>query len=105
MKVTDRMVTAAITAYHDEHHTEYPEIRHDMRQAIEAAMQAAWISVDNYLPTLRKEVIVKTVSGRITSDVLRKYDDGSFGFEYHYGDGLHDYTVTHWMPLQEYKGE
>ena len=41
MNVTEKMISAAITAYHDEHHAEYPEIRHDMRQAIEAAIQAA----------------------------------------------------------------
>ena len=101
MKVTDKMVDAARKVMDKT----YADQDVKARDVIEAAMQAAWISVDNYLPPLRKEVIVKTVSGRITSDVLRKYDDGSFGFEYHYGDGLHDYTVTHWIPLSEYKGE
>jgi hypothetical protein len=73
-----------------------------IQDAIEQYEQSKWVSVDNYLPPLRKEAIVKTARGRITVDILTKHDDGTFAFEYHHGDG-YDYTVTNWMPLPEFK--
>jgi hypothetical protein len=104
MQVPAKMIKAALEAWFGEPVNEpYDEHVDNMRFAIQAAIQAAWVSVDDKLPPLRTEVLVKTGAGRITTDVLTKYDDGSFGFEFYVCDGLFERIVTHWMPLPEFK--
>ena len=104
MQVTDKMIMAGLSGWFSEPIDDPYEAHEDnMRFAIQAAIQAAWVSVDEALPPLRTEVLVKTGTGRITTDVLTKYDDGSFGFEFYVCDGLVERIVTHWMPLPEFK--
>ena len=96
MQVTDEMIKAAIAVYHDDNHY-YPEIMDNMRDALKAAIQAAWVSVDDYLPP------------RLLGNSLVLN-----GLDYHVAEYLHDeqkwfngdvylYDVTHWMPLPEFK--
>jgi hypothetical protein len=106
MKVTDEMITAAITAYHDEYHAEYPEIRHDMRQAIEAAMQAAWTKFDINDPTTYPSAgthafmyLVVTTNGVQPIKIIAHWDGRNWFADQRYIE------VSYWMQIPAYKGE
>jgi hypothetical protein len=98
MQVTDKMIKAALESWFGEPVTEpYDEHVDNMRFAIQAAIQAAWVSVDEALPP------------RLLGNVLVLN-----GLDYHVAEYLHDekkwfngdvylYDVTHWMPLPEFK--
>ena len=92
MKVTDEMISAA-----------YAEIRkagyiiHHMpvvQRAIKAAVQAGWVSVDDYLPDEYDDLIVLD-------------EDMNYSYAYRKGENwVSDSNVgvvTHWMPLPSYK--
>jgi hypothetical protein len=98
------MIKAALEAWFGEPVNEpYDEHVDNMRFAIQAAIQAAWVSVDDYLPPLKKEVIVKTGHGEITYDELEKDKYGGFNFSALYDNSDPLFAPTHWMPLPEFK--
>ena len=93
MKVTDEMVCMACAKF-DSLANESQLIA--MKAAIEAAMQAAWVSVKDRMPDEYDDVLIKD-------------DQGEYQYAYRKGINwiveANHYDVTHWMPLPEYKGE
>jgi hypothetical protein len=100
MQVTEKMIKAALESWFGEPVTEpYNEHVDNMRFAIQAAIQAAWVNFDpddnrtHPQPKYRQKAIVA-------------YDDGRHGKLvscdiYAHGD-FNGTTPTHWMPLPEF---
>ena len=110
MQVTDEMITNAITTYHNEFYVDYPKFRDYMAKAIEAALQSAWISVEDRLPEpvymdgieqAMEYLVFDSLNKKVSHDYFHtsRLYDGLKGWN-HYG-----HHVTHWTPLPEYKGE
>jgi hypothetical protein len=111
IEVTDEMIEAAIQAFDDHSSISISNYRDDMRVAIEAAIQAAWVSVDDSLPEYGLVVLnqngnkVRCRNGVWSMLVI--HGERNFLGElsspseqwYHCDDG----EVTHWMPLPEFK--
>jgi hypothetical protein len=106
MKITDRVVHVAACEYLGvQHDYDIPSGNiKDMRKALEAAIQAAWISVDERLPepvyvdgieSYKEYLVCDTLNKKVSHD----YFHSSHGWNHYCG------YVTHWMPLPEYKGE
>jgi hypothetical protein len=112
MKITDETVAAAMNAFNDNPNV-YIEVRFtsDMRRAIEAAMQAAWVSVDDELPPQDVYVLARAPSGY--SGTKWRYTEARYDKSYgnswrtSSNDPVVDFgeEVTHWMLMPEYKGE
>jgi hypothetical protein len=98
MQVTDKMIKAALEAWFGEPVTEpYDEHMDNMRFAIQAAIQAAWVSVDDSLPSKGfGYVLVLNWSNYYVAEY--DCDDDSWS-----NDDVYLYDVTHWMPLPEFK--
>jgi hypothetical protein len=69
---------------------------HGMRAALEAAIQAAWVSVNDRMPDEYQNVIIKDIENEYQVAYLRR---GSWVVD------VGHYEVTYWMPLPEYKEE
>jgi hypothetical protein len=96
MQVTDKMIKAALEAWFGEPVTApYDEHVDNMRFAIQAAIQAAWVSVDDELP--RANVQVLTTDG-YTYETSHRTQNDLF-----YGTYMVFRCATHWMPLPEFK--
>jgi hypothetical protein len=103
MSVTDKMLDAAQGAYDTFSMTGVCD-RNATRKAIEAAMQAAWVSVSDRLPEpmyidgtefCKEYLVYDTLNKKVSHD----YFHSAHGWN-HYGG-----HVTYWMPLPEHKGE
>jgi hypothetical protein len=100
MNVTNEMVKSAMDAFNDNFVMGIPDyFIPDMQRAIEAAIQTAWVSVNERLPEKQETVIVRTKFGEVGSDLLHCTETVCW-----YKDGSHG-NITHWMPLPEYKGD
>jgi hypothetical protein len=98
MKVTNEMVAAAMNAFNDNPVTGISEyFTSDMQRAIEAAIQAAWVSIDDELPIRGSQVLI--LSNELPVIGYRNSDDTLRVF------GTHKLIInaTHWMPLPEHK--
>jgi hypothetical protein len=97
MQVTDKMIDAAITAGGFDCRLTNDALRADMRDAIEAAIQAAWVSIDDELPVRGSQVLI--LSNELPVIGYRNSDDTLRVF------GTHKLIInaTHWMPLPEHK--
>jgi hypothetical protein len=97
MQVTDKMIDAAIIHGSFDCRLTNEALRADMRDAIEAAIQAAWVSVDDELPVRGSQVLI--LSNELPVIGYRNSDDTLRVF------GTHKLIInaTHWMPLPEYK--
>ena len=96
MKVTDEMIEAAIAhKYGDVVANE--KMTGKMRALLNVAIQAAWVSVEDRLPEIGVEVIITTKHGHVSTDHRRPFS-GTW-----YYDGSHN-SITHWMPMPEFKG-
>lgn len=117
MNITDEMVDAACNAY-DDYNKSHSNVLlrgvatgHGMRAAIEAAMQAAWVSVDDRQPPQNVYVLARAPSGY--SGTKWRYTEARYDKSYgnswrtSSNDPVTDFGegVTHWMPMPEYKGE
>ena len=67
--------------------------------AIETAIQAAWVSVEDRLPEKETQVLVRTTWDEVGIDALRNVGD-----VYWWRD-KDNQNITHWMPLPEYRKE
>jgi hypothetical protein len=98
MNVTDEMLKAAIAVYHDDHHY-YPEIMENMRDAIAAAMQAAWVSVDDRLPDLDTDFDDRNRYAVIQRGQIKSRQS-------YFSGGIFDFwDVSHWMQMPEHRGD
>ena len=95
MKVTDEMVDAARKVMDKT----YADQDVKARDVIEAAIQAAWISVEDRLPEKETPVLVRTTWDEVGIDALRNVGD-----VYWWRD-KDNQNITHWMFLPKYKGE
>jgi hypothetical protein len=101
MKVTDKMVHIAACEYSRRPHDSYIADGNieDMRKALVAAMQAAWVKFDiddkSTHPQNLQYVIVLYNTGVISSDKWSTLKTWMF-------TGRKE-CVTHWLPLPEYK--
>jgi hypothetical protein len=102
MNITGGMLDAAQGAY-DTFSMFCVGERNAIRKAIEAAMQAAWVSVSDRVPepvyiegteSYKEYLVYDTLNKKVSHD----YFHSAHGWN-HYGS-----HVTHWMPLPEYKG-
>jgi hypothetical protein len=69
MKITDEMVNAA---YHTWKHKAHPSILSAIRAMLEAAMQSAWVSVDDRMPDEYQDVLIKDDQGEYQTAYLKK---------------------------------
>jgi len=116
MNVTDEMVQVAACVYLNRSHDCILPSGNltDMRKEQEAAMQAAWISVDDKLPkaysnratySLPFLVVSKSfVAPKACFPITRITDFNTDTGIWSGYDGKKS-EVTHWMPLPEYKGD
>jgi ABC-type cobalt transport system substrate-binding protein len=100
MQVTDKMIKAALEPWFGEPVTEpYEEHVDNMRFAIQAAIQAAWVKFDindkSTHPQNLQHVIVLYHTGAVGSDKWSILKTWMF-------TGCKE-CVTHWMPLPEFK--
>ena len=109
MKVTDEMVDAARTIMDKT----YADQDIKVRYVIEAAIQAAWVSVGEHLPE-HGVIVLNQNSDKVRCrggvwTKLIKYTVEDFLGEYSYPMERWWYCeegeVTYWMPLPEFKGE
>jgi len=102
MQVTDKMIKAALEAWFGEPVNEpYDEHVDNMRFAIQAAMQAAWVSVEERLPSKGFGYVLVLNCGLFWPNYhVAEYDcdDNSW-----FNGAVYLYDVTHWMPLPEFK--
>jgi hypothetical protein len=110
MNVTDEMVDTACDTFTARRLSSEP-LAASMKASIEAAMQAAWISVDDNLPE-HGIVVLNQNSDKVRCrggvwTKLVKYTVEDFLGEYSYPTDRWRYCeegeVTHWMPLPEFK--
>jgi propanediol dehydratase large subunit len=110
MQVTDKMIDAAIIAGGFDCRLTNDALRADMKAAIQAAIQTAWISVEDRLPKPVYIDGIEQTTEYLVYDVLNKkvshdyfhtsrLDNGLKGWS-HYG-----HHVTHWMHLPKYEKE
>ena len=106
MQVTDKMVDAARKVMGKT----YADQDVKARDVIEAALQSAWISVEDRLPEpvymdgieqAMEYLVFDSLNKKVSHDYFHtsRLYDGLKGWN-HYG-----HHVTHWTPLPEYKGE
>jgi hypothetical protein len=94
------MVEEAVKAFNNASMSGIHKYDHDaLIAAIEAALQAAWISVEDRLPEKETPVIVRTTWDEVGIDALRNVGD-----VYWWRD-KDNQNITHWMFLPKYKGE
>ena len=94
MQVTDEMVNVAIKEWYKN------DSRYDsdaMRSAIEAAIQAAWVSIDDELPPRDLSEVLVLTGGYYH---VAEYDNEHNSW---FNGDVYLYDVTHWMPLPEFK--
>jgi hypothetical protein len=104
MSVTGEMVDAAFSAL-----TPVQQMipRSAMQAAIEAAMQAAWVSVDDSLPPLGEMVLAYRQNAHMSNDPHYKITFITDRKQISPTNIAHKWDcwceVSHWMPLPEYK--
>jgi hypothetical protein len=98
MKVTSKMVDAAIDVLLDEYGALISP--KSVQAAIEAAIQAAWVSVDDAIPPPFCDVLVYRPRTSIAG--IPTYEVSNHNCERFYGNR---FPPSHWMPIPEYKGE
>jgi hypothetical protein len=104
MQVTDKMIKAALEAWFCEPVTEpYDEHVDNMRFAIQAAIQAAWVEFDKEKPSTHPPQGVSVLGllsdgtmVTIRASVILKQDKRT-------PNGYESLHTTHWMPLPEFK--
>ena len=94
MKITDEMIKAALEAWFGEPVTEpYEEHADNMRFAIQAAMQAAWIDIEKMKPAPRQIVMN-------SNNTLGYWEDSKW-------KGVEGFVIKecaqYWLPLPEFK--
>ena len=109
MQVTDKMIKAALEAWFGEPVTEpYEEHVDNMRFAIQAAIQAAWVSVDDSLPPLNEMVLAYRPNAHLSNDPHYKITFITDREQTSPTNVTHKWDcwceVSHWMPLPEFKG-
>jgi hypothetical protein len=103
MQVTDEMVMAGLSAWFNEPVNEpYDEHVDNMRFAIQAAIQAAWVSVDDMLPNKLdgfhisdRFLILQESKTKVLLSGYTKDSKGKYAFDVS--------SVAYWMPLPEFK--
>jgi hypothetical protein len=100
MNISDKQIEAVLKQLpHDYPTTLQPHI---VRCMLEAAIQAAWISIDERLPepvyvdgieSYKEYLVCDTLNKKVSHD----YFHSSHGWNHYYG------YVTHWMQLPEYR--
>ena len=104
MQVTDKMIKAALEAWFNEPvESAYDEHVDNMRFAIQAAIQAAWVKFDKENPSTHPPQGVSVLGllsdctmVTIRASVILKQDK-------HTPNGYESLHTTHWMPLPEFK--
>jgi hypothetical protein len=105
MQVTDKMIKAALESWFGEPVTEpYDEHVDNMRFAIQAAIQAAWVEFDIDNPATYPRAgahafryIVRTTNGVQKITTIAHWDGRNW-----FANQM-NIDVTHWMPLPEFK--
>jgi hypothetical protein len=98
MEVTDKMIKAALEAWFGEPVNEpYDEHVDNMRFAMQAAIQTAWVSVDDELPPRDLSEVLVLTGGYYH---VAEYDNDHNSW---FNGDVYLYDVTHWMPLPEFK--
>ena len=101
MQLSDRMVEEAVKAFNNASMCGIYEYDNDaLIAAIEAAIQAAWVSVDDALPKPFHDVLV--YRPRKTTADIPTYEISHHNGERFYGNS---YPPSHWMTIPAYKGD